>query len=81
MPEMQRVIIIQYFQKCIFFFQDSDLDGFIYGLDIDIIEEMYGGTLLKKRNLPAQGIKALKATGGNFAFELSAQKVRVKTLC
>ena len=39
---------------------------------------MYGGTQQKKRSQHIQGIKALKATGGNFAFEFPAQKICVE---
>ncbi len=36
---------------------------------------MYGGTQQKKRKSTCAGIKALKATGGNFAFDFPAQKI------
>ena len=39
---------------------------------------MYGGTQLKRRSQHVQGIKALKATGGNFAFDFPAQKIHVE---
>ena len=39
---------------------------------------MYGGTQKKKRSQHVQGVKALKATGGNFAFEFDPQTVRIE---
>ena len=43
-----------------------------------ILAGMYGGTQTKKRSQHVQGMKALKATGGNFAFDFPAQKVNVE---
>ena len=37
-----------------------------------------GGTQKKKRSQHVQGVKALKATGGNFAFEFDPQMIRVE---
>lgn len=37
-----------------------------------------GGTQPKRRSQHVQGIKALKATGGNFAFDFPAQKISVE---
>lgn len=39
---------------------------------------MYGGTQSKRRSQHVQGVKALKATGGNFAFEFPTQKISVE---
>lgn len=39
---------------------------------------MYGGTQPKRRSQHVQGIKALKATGGNFAFDFPAQKIKIE---
>jgi hypothetical protein len=54
------------------------VDGISYDVDVDILAGMYGGTQPKKRSQHVQGIKALKATGGNFAFEFPAQKISVE---
>ena len=54
------------------------VDGISYDVDVDILAGMYGGTQLKRRSQHVQGIKALKATGGNFAFEFPAQKISVE---
>lgn len=53
----------------------ADVD---FDVDVDILAGMYGGTQKKKRSQHVQGVKALKATGGNFAFEFEAQNVRVE---
>ena len=39
---------------------------------------MYGGTQEKKRSQHVQGMKALKATGGNFAFDYPSQKISLE---
>lgn len=44
-----------------------------YAVDVDILAGMYGGTTRKKRSQHVQGMRALKATGGNFAFEFPLQ--------
>lgn len=57
------------------FVKAVEIDGTSYDVDVDILAGMYGGTQLKKRSQHVQGLKALKATGGNFAFDFPAQKV------
>lgn len=54
------------------------IGGVAYDVDVDILAGMYGGTQKKKRSQHVQGIKALKATGGNFAFDFSPQIIRVE---
>lgn len=44
-------------------------EGHIGSVDVDILAGMYGGTQAKKRSQHVQGVKVLKATGGNFAFD------------
>lgn len=60
------------------FIKTISVDGVDYDVDVDILAGMYGGTQKKKRSQHVQGVKALKATGGNFAFEFEPQKVRVE---
>lgn len=60
------------------FVKTIQIDGIDYDVDVDILAGMYGGTQNKKRSQHVQGIKALKATGGNFAFDFDAQNVRVE---
>lgn len=60
------------------FIKNVVIDGVIYEVDVDILAGMYGGTPLKKRSQHIQGIRALKATGGNFAFEFPPQQIKVE---
>lgn len=60
------------------FVKDVEIDDVIYNVDVDILAGMYGGTQKKKRSQHIQGIKALKATGGNYAFEFPPQQVKVE---
>ena len=60
------------------FIKTISVDNVDYDVDVDILAGMYGGTQKKKRSQHVQGIKALKATGGNFAFEFEAQDVKVE---
>ncbi len=65
-------------EKYFSFVKTVMVEGISYDVDVDILAEMYGGTQLKRRSQHVQGIKALKATGGNFAFEFPAQKISVE---
>lgn len=46
-----------------------------YEVDLDILAGLYGGTNESKRSQHIQGLKALKAKGGNFAFEVGATEI------
>ncbi len=65
-------------EKYFSFIKTVIVDGISYDVDVDILAGMYGGTQPKKRSQHVQGLKALKATGGNFAFEFPAQKISVE---
>ena len=65
-------------EKYFSFVKTVVVDGISYDVDVDILAGMYGGTQQKKRSQHIQGIKALKATGGNWAVELPAQKICVE---
>lgn len=60
------------------FVKTVKVEGISYDVDVDILAGMYGGTQPKKRSQHVQGIKALKATGGNFAFDFPPQKIHVE---
>lgn len=60
------------------FVKTVEVDGNSYDVDVDILAGMYGGTQQRKRSQHVQGIKALKSTGGNFAFDFPAQKISVE---
>ena len=59
------------------FIKTVNVDGVFYDVDVDILAGIYGGTHSKKRSQHIQGIRALKATGGNFVFEFPPQKISV----
>lgn len=49
-----------------------------FNVDVDILAGMYGGTRKQKRSQHVQGLKALKATGGDFAFTFDPQQVKLE---
>lgn len=65
-------------EKYFSFVKTLIVEGISYDVDIDILAGMYGGTISKKRSQHVQGLKALKATGGNFVFDFPAQKISVE---
>ena len=65
-------------EKYFSFIKTVSIDEVSYDVDVDILAGMYGGTHFKRRSQHVQGIKALKATGGNFAFEFPAQKISME---
>lgn len=65
-------------EKYFSFIKEVEIDGVVYQVDVDILAGMYGGTTKKKRSQHVQGVKALKATGGNFAFEVPPYQVKVE---
>ena len=64
--------------KSFSFIKRVQVDGIDYDVDVDILAGMYGEKKKKKRSQHVQGVKALKATGGNFAFEFDPQMIRVE---
>lgn len=62
-------------EKYFSFIKTVEVEGVFYDVDVDILAGMYGGTQEKKRSQHVQGMKALKATGGNFAFEYPSQRI------
>lgn len=54
------------------------IGGEEYLVDVDILAGIYGGTVFKKRSQHVSGIKALKATGGDFAFKFPPQQVKIE---
>lgn len=65
-------------EKYFSFIKTVKIDGIDYDVDVDILAGMYGGTQKKKRSQHVQGIKALKSTGGNFAFDFEPQTVHIE---
>ncbi|MCD7717325.1 MAG: hypothetical protein LUI39_12950 [Lachnospiraceae bacterium] len=60
------------------FIKTVEVDGIFYDVDVDILAGMYGGTQKKRRSQHVQGIKALKSTGGNFAFNFPPQRIKME---
>lgn len=65
-------------EKYFSFVKKVEVDGVVYDVDVDILAGMYGGTQKKKKSQHVQGIKALKATGGDFAFRFEPQSVKIE---
>ena len=65
-------------EKYFSFIKTIVIDETYYDVDVDILAGMYGGTNPNKRSQHVQGIKALKATGGNFVFDFPSQKIKVE---
>ena len=65
-------------EKYFSFIKEVTVDDITYDVDVDILAGMYGGTQTTKRSQHVQGMKALKATGGNFAFSFDPQTVKIE---
>lgn len=69
---------IKHPSKFFTFVREVIIDGVSYDVDLDILAGKYGGTPDHKVGKHFQGIKALKVTGGNFAFEVPAIEIIVE---
>ena len=69
---------VEHPEKYFSFLKDVVVDNILYSVDIDILAGMYGGTQMKKKSQHVQGLKALKATGGNFAFDFKPQEIMLE---
>lgn len=54
------------------------VEGTGYDVDLDVLAGKYGGTADRKRSQHVQGIRALKADGGNFAFEVPCFETHIE---
>jgi len=68
----------QHPEKYFSFIKPVEVEGVLYEVDVDFLAGKYGGTSIKKNSQHLQGIKALKATGGNFAFEFPAEDIKIE---
>ncbi len=79
---MSRILLKNGYQehpeKYFSFVKEVEIEGISYAVDVDILAGMYGGTRQKNRSQHVQGIKALKTTGGNFAFDFEAQDIKIE---
>lgn len=64
-------------KKYFTYVKQVEIDGVTYPVDVDLLSGMYGGTggSVSKH---IDGIKALPATGGNFAFDFPAENVTIQ---
>ena len=69
---------VEHEEKYFSFVKDVILEDITYTVDVDVLAGMYGGSQKKKRSQHIQGIKALKATGGNFAFDFKPQEILIE---
>jgi len=65
-------------QKYFSFLKRVTIDNIQYNVDVDILAGQYGGTQEHKNSQHVQGIKALKATSGHFAFDFKPQHIKVE---
>ena len=65
-------------EKYFSFIRDVDIAGVVYSVDIDFLAGKYGGTAQKKRSQHLSGLRAVKATGGDFAFDTPPVKQRIE---
>ena len=64
-----RVGYSRHHDKYFSFIKSVEIAGIDYEVDVDFLAGKYGGTPEGKRSQHISGLKALKATGGNFAFD------------
>lgn len=69
---------IHHIEKYFTFIKKVVINEVEFTVDVDILAGMYGGTADKRKSQRIQGLTALKATGGNFAFEIPPTKVMLK---
>lgn len=79
---MERILLkngyTEHPEKYFSFIKKVEVDGISYDVDVDILAGLYGGTQRKKKSQHVQGLRALKATGGNFAFAFEPQKIQIE---
>lgn len=79
---MSRILLRNGYQehpdKYFSFVKQVKIEDVLYDVDVDILAGMYGGTLRGKRSQHVQGLKALKTTGGDFAFRFEPQRVKIE---
>ena len=79
---MSRILLkngyIAHPEKYFSFVKQVVVDDITYDVDVDILAGIYGGTQPEKRSQHVQGIKALKAAGGDFAFNFEPQNIRIE---
>lgn len=78
---MKRILLKNGYQvhpeKYFSFLKQVVINGTRFDVDVDILAGMYGGTNEHKWSQHIQGLKALKATGGDFAFKFKPHEIKV----
>jgi len=60
------------------FIKQVVINGVSFDVDVDILAGMYGGTRRGKHSQHVQGLKAMKTTGGDFAFKFEPRQVTLE---
>ncbi|MDK2860380.1 MAG: hypothetical protein PWP25_1566, partial [Sphaerochaeta sp.] len=68
----------QHPEKYFSFIKEVVVNGVPFDVDVDILAGMYGGTRRGKHSQHIQGLKAMKATGGDFAFKFEPRQVKLE---
>lgn len=65
-------------EKFFSFIKPVKINETLYDVDVDILAGMYNGTGKEKNSQRLQGVKALKATGGDYAFKFPPQNIEIE---
>lgn len=68
----------QHPEKYFSFIKEVVIQEVSFDVDVDILAGMYGGTRKEKHSQHVQGLKAMKATGGDFAFKFEPRQVKLE---
>ena len=60
------------------FIKQVEINGVPFDVDVDILAGMYGGTRKGKNSQHVQGLKGMKATGGDFAFKFEPRRIKLE---
>lgn len=60
------------------FIKQVVINGALFDVDVDILAGMYGGTTKHKLSQHVHGLKAMKATSGDFAFKFEPHQVKLE---
>jgi len=67
----------QHPEKYFSFIKEVVIPEVSFDVDVDILAGMYGGTRKEKHSQHVQGLKAMRATGGDFAFKFGPRQVKL----
>lgn len=65
-------------EKYFSFIRDVNIADVIFSVDIDFLAGKYGGTAKNRRSQHLSGLRAIKATGGDFAFDAPPVKKKIE---